>query len=66
MKPFKALIALCLGAALAVGSVRAEYPEQPIRIIVPYPADAAGLRQYPMAEIERELRIIERAKIPKQ
>jgi hypothetical protein len=47
-------------------AVSGQYPEQPIRIIVPYPADAAGLRQYQMAEIERELRIIERAKIPKQ
>ncbi len=33
---------------------------------VAFPADAAGLRKYQMAEIEREQRIIEGAKIPRQ
>ncbi|HPU52547.1 MAG TPA: hypothetical protein PK359_13395 [Burkholderiaceae bacterium] len=33
---------------------------------VAFPADAAGLRKYQIAEIERELRIIDAARIPKQ
>jgi len=57
MKPFKSLIALCLGAALAVGSVRAEYPEQPIRIIVPYPPGTGtdSLARFTARKLEERL-----------